>query len=426
MINKIKSLVSKPVSKKLISNFISLSALQLTGIILSILVLPYLIIVLGIEKFGLVIYAQAIVTYFIVFTDYGFNLSATRDISIHINDTKKVEEIFNAVFFTKILLGVFSFTVLTFILLCFPLLKGESILYYYSFVMVIGQILFPVWFFQGVEQMKFITYLNVIAKLIFTGLILLIINKPSDYIYVNLFQGLGNIGSSIISLFFLKRKFNIRLSLPTIQQIRNELREGWHILLSSFSINIYLNSNIIILGFFSNAVILGYFSVAEKSMLIIRKILSVFSQVTYPHICKLAQISHQSLINFYKRVFFPFLFMIIIFSFLLVLFSDNLVLYLAKENNPEISKLIKLIAFVPIIVCLNIPAYQTLLAYNLKRDYSSILTLGSILSIAINTFFSFRFGAIGTCISIIITELLITIGLYIILEIRNKKYSLFN
>lgn len=426
MITKIKIQLQQPENKKLVSNFFSLSVLQLAGLVLPLLVFPYLILILGIEKFGLIVYAQAVMSYFVVFTDYGFNLSATRDISININDKQKITDIFNVVFFTKIILLLLSFVILIMLLFIFAPLQKEIMLYLSSFFIVIGQTLFPIWFFQGIEKMKFITYLNVIAKIIFTGLIFLLIKQPSDYIYANLFQGLGTIISSIISLFFLCKNYDIKLKIPSIKQVKNEIKSGFHILLSSFSINIYLNTNIIILGLFANSIVLGYYSIAEKIMLILRQLLSVFSQVIYPHICKLVQKSHSQLVLFYKKIYIPFLIVIILLSILLYFLADMIVLLLTNTNNLDIANLVKLIAFVPIIVCLNIPAYQTLLAYDMKKSYSFVLSFGSLVSIILNFFLSYRIGAMGTCISIIITEALITIGLYLILELKNKNYSLFN
>jgi len=425
MIKQIKKYLFLPENNKLVSNFFSLSVLQVAGLILPLLVFPYLILVLGVEKFGLIIYAQAIMSYFVVFTDYGFNLSATRDISININNKKKIADIFNTVFFTKIILLLFSFIILIFILFIFKSLQSELLLYFSSFFIVIGQSLFPIWFFQGVEKMKFITYLNIIAKIIFTGLIFLLIKEPSDYIYANLFLGLGTIISSIISVYVLYKNYNIKIILPSFKQIESEIKNGFHILLSSFSINIYLNTNIIILSFFVNPLIIAYYSIAEKIMLILRQLLSVFSQVIYPHICKLVQKSHSQLILFYKKIYIPFLIVIILLSILLYLLADMIVLLLTNTNNLDIVNLVKLIAFVPIIVCLNIPAYQTLLAYDMRKSYSFILSLGSLVSVILNFLLSYYFQAIGTCISIIITEALITLGLYLVLEFKNKNYSLF-
>jgi len=107
MLEKLKLELLLPDNKKLLSNFVSLSVLQVVGFILPLLVIPYLISVLGVGKFGLVALAQAVITYFAVFTDYGFNLSATRDISINRNNNTKVSSIFNSVLTTKLSLGFF-------------------------------------------------------------------------------------------------------------------------------------------------------------------------------------------------------------------------------------------------------------------------------------------------------------------------------
>lgn len=426
MFVKLKSEFSNPDNKKLLSNFISLSMLQAASFILPLLVIPYLIFVLGIEKFGLVSLAQALITYFVVFTDYGFNLTATRDISINRKNHKKITSIFSSVFSTKLLLGLISFVFLTIIILLFPKLRGEWWLFYFSFTMVIGQLLFPVWFFQGIEQMKYITYMSVTAKLIFTGLVFVLIKTPSDYIYVNVLNGTGSIVSSILSIWLVKKKFNIKFSFSNVERIKFQLKEGWHVLLSSFSINVYVNSNIIILGFYANPIIIGYYSVAEKIMFAVRQLLVVFSQVIYPHICKLAKSSHGELVNFFKKIFLPFTLFVFICSLALFIFSDKVVLFIAGSNILFISILVKLFCFAPLIVCLNIPANQTLLAYNLKKSYTVIVTVGSLLCLGLNVILAYFFQAMGTVVAILITETFITIGLYLVLEIKYKQYSLLN
>ncbi|MBK7632826.1 MAG: oligosaccharide flippase family protein [Ignavibacteriales bacterium] len=49
-------------------------------------------------------FATAFATYFTILTDYGFNLSATQEISVNRENTKSVSEIFSSVFTIKMLL----------------------------------------------------------------------------------------------------------------------------------------------------------------------------------------------------------------------------------------------------------------------------------------------------------------------------------
>ena len=61
-------------------------------------------------------------------------------------------------------------------------------------------------------------------------------------------HGEANLHSAIVSFAFIKRKFKVHIQFPGISRIKFELKNGWHILVSSFAINVYLNSNILILG----------------------------------------------------------------------------------------------------------------------------------------------------------------------------------
>ena len=95
MLKKLKNIANTEDKKRLLSNFFSLSILQAFTYILPLLTLPYLVRVLGADKFGLVMFAQAFIMFFNLVVEYGFVLSATRDISIHRDDKAKITEIFS-------------------------------------------------------------------------------------------------------------------------------------------------------------------------------------------------------------------------------------------------------------------------------------------------------------------------------------------
>jgi len=148
---RIRALVSTPARKRLLENFLSLSVLQGVNYILPLITVPYLVRVLGPEKFGLLAFIRAFVQYFAILTAYGFGFSATRKISICREDKERVSEIFSSVILIKSGFMLISFFVLTALVFAIPKFNTERMVYLFAFGMVVGNVLFPVWFFQGME-----------------------------------------------------------------------------------------------------------------------------------------------------------------------------------------------------------------------------------------------------------------------------------
>ena len=167
-INKIYSILGNREKKIVFNNFLSLTMLQGANYILPLLILPYLVRVLGAEKFGLVMFAQSFATFLMVFVDFGFNISGTREISLNRTNKGKISEIFISIIIIKIILILAAFGFLYFAVTFIDRFSIDPYVYLLSFGVVIGQALFPVWFFQGIEKMQFVTLINILSKTIFT------------------------------------------------------------------------------------------------------------------------------------------------------------------------------------------------------------------------------------------------------------------
>lgn len=216
--------------KTLISNFLSLSSLQALNMILPFITLPYLVRILGIENFGLINFVLSIIMYFNILISFGFELSATREISINKNNLEKVSEIFSSIMIIKFLLFSFSFLILTILVLSIEKFNNDIILFYITFSIVFGNMIFPSWLFQGMEKMKYITYINVVSKSIFTILIFVMVKDENDFIYVPLLNGLGAIIGGVYSLYLAFKFFNIKFKIPSKSIILGYFKDS-----SSFS-----------------------------------------------------------------------------------------------------------------------------------------------------------------------------------------------
>ena len=286
--------------------------------------------------------------------------------------------------------------------------------------MFFGQALVPVWFFLGVERMKFITYLNVISKVLFTLLTFVIIRKESDYIYANMLHGLGSVIAGIIALIFVQRFFKIKLGFPGIKRIYKTLNDGFAIFISNFATNIYMNINIVILQFVANAEIVGLYSIAEKVMIAGKHLVSVIFQTVYPYACKLKTESEKILVVFYTRFNYVSAFFFLCFGLGVYVFSDTIILLLSNQKNEYSSFLLKNMSFIPLVVGINIAAYQTLLIYNYKKAFSIIMVSASLLNIALNIQLGKELGGLGTVYTIAITEMYVLITMNVFLYAKDK------
>ncbi len=284
--------------KRLSDNFASLVVLQGINYLVPLIIFPYLVRVLGIDGFGLYSFIFYVVWIGVVISDYGFDLTATKLISLNTKNSAKTDEIFSSVLILKMFLSILFLGFLTILILTFDKFNKDYELYYLAFGFVIGQVLFPVWFYQGIEKMRYITILNAVAKIIFTLLIFIFVKSIDDLYLVFIFNGLGAIVAGGLALYIAISKFNISFKMQKLSTLIYYLKDGWYVFTSRVAVELYTSANIIILGFFVSNTVLGYFSIVEKIIRALGSILEPLTRATYPYLNKLFIESKKS---FYKR-----------------------------------------------------------------------------------------------------------------------------
>ena len=396
--------------KRLTENFLSLSVLQALNYLLPLITLPYLVRVLGPEKYGLISFAQAFIGYFVILTDYGFNLSATREISINRENEEKVSEIFSSVMIIKFLLGILSFFILGLILLFIPKFKNDWIIYLFTFGTVLGNILFPVWFFQGMENMKWITILNVIARGIFTVLIFVFVHKESDYLNVAIINSLGMLIAGIISLVVVFKNFKVKFIFPKLESIKNQLKEGWHIFVSQVAISGYTNSRIFAVGLFTNNTITGYYTIAEKLMNIVQVFpLASLMQSLYPRLSKIYSESKERALRLMKK-FQNFTTVGYLIGLPIVYFlAPWIVKLIAGDPYPEVILAFRLLLLAVFFINANAFRVQFLLVSGKDNVYLKIHIIMGVVGLLLTFLMTYLFSFIGTAISLITIEFIVLI-----------------
>ncbi len=408
MLDKIKRLTNTENKRRLLSNFMSLSVLQGANYVLPLITLPYLVRVLGPEKYGLIAFAQAFIQYFNILTDYGFNLSATREISIHRNNAQRVSEIFSSVMIIKLGLLVLSFVIMSILVFSFWKFRQDWLIYYLTFGMVVGQVLFPVWFFQGMERMKYITFLNITAKLIFTIAIFVFIRQASDYIYVPLLNLFGYWVAGALALWIVFRDFKIGFKVPSYSSLIHQLKEGSIMFVSTVAISLYTTSNVFLLGLFTNNVIVGFYSAAEKIVKALQGLWTPFSQAIYPIFSKLYYENRTKAQYMLKKILLYTGLITLAISLTGCIFAPFIIkVFFGEAFTPSVNIMQILVFIVFLIGINNVLGIQGLVAFGFAKEFTLTVIIASITHLILLIIFIPVFKGVGVAIATIVTETII-------------------
>ncbi len=421
MINRIKNIVNTEDKKRLMSNFFSLSVLQGANYILPLLTLPYLVRVLGVEYFGLLAFATAMITYFQILTDYGFDLTATREISIHRENKEKVVEIFSSVMTIKFILMFVSFFLLASLVFIFEKFSKDVVIYFLTFGIVIGQVLFPVWFFQGMERMKYITYLNILSKVIFTIAIFVFVQEQSDYYLVPFLTSIGFMIAGIWSLYLIKKEFGISFQLQTHLTIKKYFIDGWDVFVSRIFVSLYTTINILLLGFFTNHTVVGYYAIAEKIVNAVGGLFTPANQTIYPYMAKIYNKQKEKFFDFTKKVAISYLVLAIVMCIALYIFSEFIVRIISGNVDVNIMNIYYVLIFTLITIPFGPLFTQVLIIQKRNKEFNKIVRNTFILNMLIAPFLIFNYSGIGLAVSINIVYLYHVLYLFKTLKFQGEN-----
>jgi polysaccharide transporter, PST family len=410
-------------NKRLVENIFSLSILQGANYLLPLITMPYLVRVLGPERYGLLGFAQAFAQYFVILTDYGFNMSATRQIAMNQQDPQAISEIFSTVMLIKFALMLVSFLLMVGIVSFFPQFQQYAPVYYLSFLLVLGNVLFPVWFFQGMESMKYITILNLSAKSLGTLAIFALVHSKEDYLIAAGVQTSGAVVAGLLSVGVLAKFFRLRLVWPSYTSLLKVLKDGWYIFLSSASISLYTTSSVFILGLLTNYQTVGYYNAANTLTRAVQGLLSPVFQTIYPHMNTLAKQSPEVALGFIRKILRYLGVVSLVFSVTLFALAEPLVHIVLGDKFLESIPLVRLMACLPLLVALGNLFGQTMLTFSLNKPFSQILLFSGLFNLVLIVPMTHWLGAEGTAISLVLTEILVTGGMGLLL--KNRGYNLF-
>ncbi|MBW7618012.1 oligosaccharide flippase family protein [Citrobacter portucalensis] len=399
-------------------NILYLFFIQATNYLFPLITLPYLIRVLGSESFGIYAIVLAIIQYINIIVDFGFNFTSTRLISINSNNKDKINIIYSATMILKIII----FMICLVGIFCYFLFAREMKYLNYiiiGLVGVVGNILLPVWLFQGIGRMDKIALCSTCAKFISLITVFATVKSENDIAFAIASYSIGLLLSGIISIYIIFCNKYVKLVKVETDFIVGLCKNSFDMFISNITISLYTTFNTILAGIMGGPTIAGYFSAADKLRMAVQGLLSPLQQAIFPKVSQLVHddYSLDSILKSYgfKMMFFG-LFLSIGTALIGVPFSR---IYFGSSNDVS-SNILLILSPLPFIVAVGVVFGQWwLIAKNLTKIIRAIYLSASFIHIAIAYSLMYFIPGYGVAISVVITELSISI-LLVLFALKHK------
>jgi polysaccharide transporter, PST family len=403
--------------RKLTDNIVSLYALTSLYYLIPLAVLPYLVRILGMERYGQMALAQSYSLLFSTVTDYGFNYSATRSIAANRENHETVSEIFCSVFLIKFVLAIAGLLIMLTMITVVPRFHEDSAFFLVGYIAVIGNTLFPTWYFQGMERMRWISVIIGMSRIVSAAALFVFVHRPTDALLALGLQSAGTLLGGLIGLGMAVRSFHIKMAIPSSLMLKTTLADGWHLFLSTAGIGLYTNINVFLVGTLAGNLQAGYFAAAERILRAMQAFIGPVIQAIFPHIASLQQQSREKALSFVNKTIYWIGGATALPSIFIFLFATTCTVLLFGKNAMGSASVVRWIAFLPVLSALsNVLGVNTMIAFGMDRQFSRIVITGGLLNVSLGSLLIHNWGANGAGASILIVELVIVAGIVLSLK----------
>lgn len=401
-----------------IKNFIIYGIGQVFNLVSPLLVMPYLVAICEEEGLGKIGVGFSFALILNVLVDYGSYINGTKEISINRSNLEIIKRKIVSIYIMKLFLIV-VLLLLAFLLICYvPFFNKEQAVFFFSFSYVIGQFINPTWVFQGLENYKWITFVNITSKIIYVAGVFIFINKKGDYIYANAFLGLGLIIASLIGLISLIKKYDLRLYKNVSKDALELLKKDFSLTFSQLFLSFYQYLPIMIISFVGGNNMAGQYRIIDQIIMTFRTYLQMFFNFIYADVC--LQV-HKNLKHGISQWFkYNGLNYVLVLSLLIiaVVSTKQILLYFNIRSNEleSMTLFFKTGLIIPIFMAISMALKQLLFALDRNKEYINITIGSSFFSLFVFFILVKNIGLQGAFIATISIEILIIVLYGIVLK----------
>lgn len=401
----------------LIQNVLALYGVQVVNYVFPLITVPYLARVLGPSGWGLVAFSQAFGQYLSVVVEYGFNLSATREAARSRDSLERRAELLAGVLGAKALLAFLTLGLAFVISHWIPTFREHPKLLWAGVFWALAAGFNPMWYFQGIERMRLVATLHVGAKALAVVGILVWVKKPEDGWTVLALMGVTSFFSTVAALTIAYREVPMRLA--NWARVLEALRLGWTMFLFRSAVSLYTVGNAFILGLFAPPHIVGYYASAEKISKAFLGLLGPISQALYPRLSHLAQHSRAEAARLARVGVYVIGLGGMLMGLAAFVFAPLLVPRILGEGYEPAIGVLRVLALLPPLIALsNVLGIQWMLPLGLDRPFNAIILGAGLVNLTLAVLLAPRFAHFGMAWAVVISEMLVTGGIYLLLRKR--------
>ncbi|GHT41833.1 teichoic acid transporter [Bacteroidia bacterium] len=211
---------------KVVENYFFMTFSQGAIVLINLLLYPYLIRTLGKEAYGTYIFIFSNINLFILFIAAGLSTPALKKIAINTDSLTVKSQTVSEVFTAKLFLFCIYAVLLAVCILFIPFVRANITLYLIVFVLSSSDMLFPLWYFQGMQKMGFVTCVNLGIRILIVPLVFIFIKSSANLLEYTLIVSVLPFLGGVFTFFYLITKEHLRIRLVSFKSLKPVFRDS--------------------------------------------------------------------------------------------------------------------------------------------------------------------------------------------------------
>lgn len=389
--------------KKIKQNTFWLVIFQLAKMVFPFLTLPILTRRLTIDTYGDLTFIKTVMNFMQIFIDFGFMLSATKEIAKVNKDLSKINQILADTMLARLLLGLFGFIIILILSLVMPILRRNFLFTLFSFSAVFLSIFLFDFLFRGLEIIHIMTIRFVLMKTISVLLTILFVHEDSQILLIPLFDILSSIFAIFLVAFEIRR-IELKFTTPNLKSSLIALKNSFIYFLSDISATTFNALSTIIIGLVFSSTEVALFGLSIQIIGAVQALLGQLSGGIYPNMVR------QKSLSFIKKVFQKTLPGVFLFTIVVTIFSPFALQILAGNKYLAAAPIIQILSVTIFLSYCNVLlGWPTLGVINRQKSVtistitSTVFNLGLLLIFLVCQ----KLNLVAVAIIRVITELIL-------------------